>query len=101
MAEPTDRLTAERLKAEEEESNRLSRESSVQRVGLYCDAFHLVTWRGHVRISLGEYFDRAYYRTAVVMPLEDARSLANNLLEEVKKQEERDLKGEREDAEAP
>jgi hypothetical protein len=46
---------------------------------LFCDAFFVTSWPGHVRISLGEYFDRPYYRTAVVLSLDDALELSKAL----------------------
>jgi hypothetical protein len=84
----------------EDEDSRLSRESSLGLTALYCDAFHLTTWPGHVRISLGEYFDRAYYRAAVVMPLEDARALAKDLLQVIERESAREANEQREERDA-
>jgi hypothetical protein len=47
----------------------------------YIDTWHLSTWRGHIRLTLGEYIGGAdRFRTAVVMELKDAERLATAVL---------------------
>lgn len=56
----------------------------------YCDAYYLTTWPGHIRMSFGEYYDRPYYRTAVVMSLDDVESFLKSLTKVVERQREKD-----------
>jgi hypothetical protein len=57
---------------------------------LYTDAYYLNYWTGHIRIALGEALGgKSHYRTAVVLPIEDAESLAADLTAMVKELREK------------
>jgi hypothetical protein len=54
--------------------------------GLYTDAYTLFWWAGRIRIAFAEYLnEEMHYRTAIVMPVEDAESLAKDILDAVEK----------------
>jgi hypothetical protein len=58
---------------------------------VFVDAWATLTWRGHIRIVLGEWLLRKNnYRTAVVMELDQAKEFAEDLLERVQKRIEED-----------
>jgi len=47
---------------------------------IYIDTWYLNAWRGHVRITFGESLGKTdSYRTAVVMELDDAQRMINQL----------------------
>jgi hypothetical protein len=59
---------------------------------LFVDTWATLTWRGHIRIALGEWIrDDPYYRGAYVMELEEAEKLANFILQEVKERQQKDI----------
>jgi hypothetical protein len=52
----------------------------------YCDSYFLTTWPNIVRIAFGESLEgESYYRTAVIMPVEDAEDLAKSILDFVQR----------------
>jgi enterochelin esterase-like enzyme len=79
---PADPVSDEEDKAERE----VARRSAVELPALYCDAFWTTSWTGHVRIAFGEYLDQPRYRTAIVMPLDEAEALANYILRLVERE---------------
>jgi len=56
----------------------------------FIDSWYLTTWEGHVRIAFGEALDKIYYRSAVVMALDDAEKFAGRLLRAVERRKKRD-----------
>lgn len=67
----------------------------------YCDTFAVDAWQtGVVRLTFGEYTMKGFlpfFRAAVVMPQEDAKQLAEAILEQIQKAEkemEKELKAE-------
>jgi hypothetical protein len=59
----------------------------------YIDTYFISTWPGHVRMVFGEGVgDEAFYRLAVVLPLEIVEDLIETLTKMVKAEKERDAK---------
>ena len=64
---------------------------------VYVDTWSAVSWKGHVRIVLGEWVYREpNYRAAFLMELTDAKRLAEYLLDivEERQKEEQKVEGE-------
>lgn len=60
--------------------------------GTYCDTFSVDVWAGPqvVRLTFGEYTDKGmlpFFRAAVVMPIADAKGLAETLTELIQEAE--------------
>jgi hypothetical protein len=61
--------------------------------GHFIDTWSSLTWRDHMRITVGEeLYDIDSYRFAMVMTLEDAEAFAQFILRRVQKQKERTAK---------
>ena|ERR1700722_15640644 len=57
---------------------------------IYVDTWHLYTWTGHMRITFGEIFgDIDSFRSAVVMEIDDAERLANQILRMIERRRAR------------
>ena len=59
----------------------------------YCDAYNVDVWPGPgvVRISFGEFTNKEYlpfFRAAIVMPISDAKSLAETLIALIREAEQ-------------
>lgn len=67
--------TTEDVEAEKA-GHRMARDEAVKIPARYCDAFWVTSWPGHVRMSFGEYFERPYYHTTIVMTADDAEELS-------------------------
>jgi hypothetical protein len=53
---------------------------------VFCDTYFLNIWPEYLRIAFGEHLrDRPYYRSAIAMPISDAKSLAKDILELVER----------------
>jgi hypothetical protein len=58
---------------------------------LFLDTWGFSTWRGHIRITLGEELGgQDYYRTAFVMDLDNAEAFALQLFKSVSRRKKRD-----------
>jgi len=66
---------------EEEKVKAARRESRADIAAYFIDTWAISTWRGHVRVWLGEeLYDVDAYRAAFVMEADDAEKFANHLL---------------------
>jgi hypothetical protein len=75
MAEDTDQAAAEA-------EAKAARDRAIAAIpALYADTWHVYTWTGHMRLTFGEIFrDLDNFRNAVVMPIDDAEALAQQML---------------------
>jgi hypothetical protein len=87
MAEDTDEAA---IKAAAEE--KAARDRAIAAVpALFIDTWHTLTFEGHVRVTFGEmYGETDNFRTAIVLDLDDAESLGQQLLRVVKRRRARD-----------
>lgn len=67
-------------------------EAIAQLPAMYVDTWYLTTWRGHMRIALGEQFAdlQNQYRLALVLELNDAESLARGILRGIERRRKKD-----------
>ena len=78
-------------------ADEVARQAAADVPALFVDGYFLNSWPGHIRIAFGEYLaGKGRYRTAVVLPLEDAESLAADLVVIAKGLRERETGDERE-----
>ena len=69
------------------------REARAALPAVFIDAWATLTWKGHIRIALGEWLvDEPRYRAAFVMTLEEAKDFAEDLLDRIEARQERDAK---------
>ena len=74
----------------DEKEDRPDREETAKLTGVYIDSYWLTIWNELIRISFGEALGgKVRYRSAVVMPWEDAESLARQILSMVEKRRKR------------
>ncbi len=70
-------------------------EGITQLTAVFVDSFFLTYWEKYLKISFGETIDgKEYWRSAVVLPVDDAEILARRLAEAIK-----EIKEGREDVE--
>jgi hypothetical protein len=71
----------------------IERELRATLPAIFIDTWSTLTWRGHVRISIGErLYKRDVYRSAFVMDLEDAEDFAEHLLKVIRRRRQREEK---------
>ena len=59
---------------------------------IYADSFTLSIRADRLRIAFGEYLEgKVYYRTAVSVPLDDAKSLSKDIIELLERQRRKPL----------
>jgi hypothetical protein len=69
----------------------IERELRANLPAIYVDTWATVTWKGHVRIVLGErLYKMDMYRSAFVMELSEAESFATHLLRVIQRRRERE-----------
>ena len=57
-------------------------DEAAQIAASFTDTYYVNIWPGALRIAFGEALrGKAFYRTAVVIPIDDAKALANDILE--------------------
>lgn len=80
--------------SQQEESAREARRlARLSLPAVYIDTWGFHSWRGHIRIALGEQAgDTDSYRFAYVMELDDAETFANQVLRVVQRRKERDAR---------
>ena len=77
----------------------IARELRANLPATYVDTWSTVTWKGHIRITLGEYmYGKDNYRAAFIMELEDAERLARHLVRAIERRRAREQKSESADA---
>ena len=77
--------------SEKDARRKETREAVAAVPALYVDTWHIITWRGHLRITFGEELaEEDSYRTAIVMELGDAEKLASQLKRMIEQRKQKD-----------
>lgn len=80
--------------AEEENEDDRDYEAMARLPAVYADTWYVITWKGHLRMTLGEDFEKPHYRAAFVLELDDAERLAKHILRSVERRRKRDTASE-------
>jgi hypothetical protein len=91
--EPNKTLRPEVAEAIEKATEKEAKDRAIAAIpALFIDTWHTLAFAGHVRLTLGEIYGKTdNFRTAIVLDLDDAEALGEQLIRVARRRRRRDL----------